>query len=152
MHALGQELRIIPAEKDDCDDRPFHTVQYRWVVWKSIDECFGFCQALLRVLPLRNFFLLPENYASCKSQLVQRFGELLRKACNPRNFKGQVRTADHLQAIHQLPTFTLKSISKLRNRQTSGASGLVKEGNACTCRSIEFVLCRRCGVLGAESV
>ncbi len=48
-------------------------------------------QALLRVLPLRNYFLLPENYASCRSVLVQRFGELLRKACNPRNFKGQVQ-------------------------------------------------------------
>ena len=47
-------------------------------------------QALSRVLPLRNFFLLPENYASCKSVLVQRFGALLRKTWNPRQFKGQV--------------------------------------------------------------
>lgn len=54
-------------------------------------------QALLRVLPLRNYFLLPENYASCKSVLVQRFGELLRKACNPRNFKGQVSHVLHAQ-------------------------------------------------------
>lgn len=42
------------------------------------------------MLPLRNFFLLPQNYASCKSVLVQRFGALLRKAWNPRQFKGQV--------------------------------------------------------------
>jgi hypothetical protein len=47
-------------------------------------------QALLRVTPLRNFFLLPTNYAQCRSVLVQRFGELLRKSWNPRNFKGQV--------------------------------------------------------------
>lgn len=47
-------------------------------------------QALSRVLPLRNFFLLPENYASCRSVLVQRFGALLRKTWNPRQFKGQV--------------------------------------------------------------
>lgn len=47
-------------------------------------------QALCRVLPLRNFFLLPKNYSSCKSLLVHRFGALLRKAWNPRQFKGQV--------------------------------------------------------------
>ena len=32
--------------------------------------------ALLCVSDLRNFFLLPSNYKSSKSQLVQRFGEL----------------------------------------------------------------------------
>ena len=47
-------------------------------------------QALCRVLPLRNFFILPQNYSSCKSLLVHRFGALLRKAWNPRQFKGQV--------------------------------------------------------------
>ena len=41
--------------------------------------------------PLRDFFLLPANYAGCSSPLVQRFGELLRKAWNTRNFKGQAR-------------------------------------------------------------
>ena len=54
------------------------------------------------MLPLRNFFLLPENYASCRSQLVQRFGELLRKTCNPRNFKGQVGSADKFGTLHSL--------------------------------------------------
>ena len=47
-------------------------------------------QALARVTPLRDFFLLPANYAACRAPLVQRFGELLRKAWNTRNFKGQV--------------------------------------------------------------
>ena len=47
-------------------------------------------QILARVVPIRNFFLDASNYASCKSLLVQRFGELLRKIWNPRNFKGQV--------------------------------------------------------------
>lgn len=47
-------------------------------------------QILSRVAPLRNFFLQPQNYASVASPLVQRFGELLRKMWNPRNFKGQV--------------------------------------------------------------
>ena len=41
--------------------------------------------------PLRDYFLLPANYAACSSPLVQRFGELLRKAWNARNFKGQAR-------------------------------------------------------------
>jgi U4/U6.U5 tri-snRNP-associated protein 2 len=47
-------------------------------------------QALMRVLPIRDFFLRPENYQSSKSVLLHRFGELLRKVWNPRNFKGQV--------------------------------------------------------------
>jgi len=42
------------------------------------------------VTPLRDFFLLPANYAACRAPLVQRFGELLRKAWNTRNFTGQV--------------------------------------------------------------
>ena len=47
-------------------------------------------QILARVGPIRDFFLIPANYAHCKSVLVQRFGELLRKIWHPRNFKGQV--------------------------------------------------------------
>lgn len=47
-------------------------------------------QSLMRVTPLRNFFLIPENYAHSKSPLVQRFGELTRKIWHARNFKGQV--------------------------------------------------------------
>lgn len=39
---------------------------------------------------LRNFFLQAANYSSSRSQLVHRFGELMRKIWNPRNFKGQV--------------------------------------------------------------
>jgi U4/U6.U5 tri-snRNP-associated protein 2 len=39
----------------------------------------------------RNFFLQAENYRDCKSLIVQRFGELLRKIWNTHNFKGQVR-------------------------------------------------------------
>ncbi len=54
-------------------------------------------QALARTLPLRDFFLVPANYASCRSQLVQRFGELMRKLWNPRNFKGQVSRASHFR-------------------------------------------------------
>ncbi|PIN21321.1 Spindle pole body protein - Sad1p [Handroanthus impetiginosus] len=56
-------------------------------------------QSLMRVTPLRNFFLIPENYVHCKSQLVQRFGELTRKIWHPRNFKGQVSPHEFLQAV-----------------------------------------------------
>jgi hypothetical protein len=43
----------------------------------------------------RDYFLIPANYAAIArtSPLVARFGELLRKIWNPRNFKGQVRWA-----------------------------------------------------------
>ncbi len=47
-------------------------------------------QSLMRITPLRNFFLIPENYQHSKSPLVHRFGELTRKIWHARNFKGQV--------------------------------------------------------------
>ena len=50
-------------------------------------------QILARVVPIRNYFLDASNYSSSKSILVKRFGELLRKIWNPRNFKGQVCTS-----------------------------------------------------------
>ncbi|GAB4830767.1 hypothetical protein Ancab_004800 [Ancistrocladus abbreviatus] len=56
-------------------------------------------QSLMRVTPLRNFFLIPENYEHCKSPLVQRFGELTRKIWHARNFKGQVSPHEFLQAV-----------------------------------------------------
>ena len=61
-------------------------------------------QALARTLPLRDFFLVPANYASCRSQLVQRFGELMRKLWNPRNFKGQARHAPRLLFVAHRPS------------------------------------------------
>lgn len=56
-------------------------------------------QSLMRVTPLRNFFLIPENYQHCESQLVHRFGELTRKIWHARNFKGQVSPHEFLQAV-----------------------------------------------------
>ncbi|PPD78143.1 hypothetical protein GOBAR_DD24944 [Gossypium barbadense] len=56
-------------------------------------------QSLMRVTPLRNFFLIPENYQHCRSQLVHRFGELTRKIWHARNFKGQVSPHEFLQAV-----------------------------------------------------
>ncbi|OEL22137.1 U4/U6.U5 tri-snRNP-associated protein 2 [Dichanthelium oligosanthes] len=56
-------------------------------------------QSLMRVTPLRNFFLIPENYQHSKSPLVHRFGELTRKIWHARNFKGQVSPHEFLQAV-----------------------------------------------------
>ncbi|XP_031388347.1 U4/U6.U5 tri-snRNP-associated protein 2-like [Punica granatum] len=56
-------------------------------------------QSLMRVTPLRNFFLIPENYQHCKSPLVHRFGELTRKIWHAQNFKGQVSPHEFLQAV-----------------------------------------------------
>lgn len=56
-------------------------------------------QSLMRVTPLRNFFLIPENYKHSKSVLVHRFGELTRKIWHARNFKGQVSPHEFLQAV-----------------------------------------------------
>ncbi|KAK9845987.1 hypothetical protein WJX81_007744 [Elliptochloris bilobata] len=66
---------------------------------KANDYANVVVQALARVTPLRDFFLLPANYAACRSPLVQRFGELLRKAWNTRNFKGQVSPHEFMQAV-----------------------------------------------------
>ncbi|XP_072087966.1 uncharacterized protein [Arachis hypogaea] len=56
-------------------------------------------QSLMRVTPLRNLFLIPENYQHCKSPLVHRFGELTRKIWHSRNFKGLVSPHEFLQAV-----------------------------------------------------
>lgn len=47
-------------------------------------------QILSRVAPVRDLFLQPSNFNDSMSPLTIRFGELLRKMWNPRNFKGQV--------------------------------------------------------------
>lgn len=60
-------------------------------------------QSLMRVTPLRNFFLIPENYQHSKSPLVHRFGELTRKIWHARNFKGQVGLLNHFAACFMLP-------------------------------------------------
>lgn len=63
-------------------------------------------QALSNVPPLRNYFLEEENYRRIQRPpgdimflLVQRFGELMRKLWNPRNFKAHVSPHEMLQAV-----------------------------------------------------
>ncbi|ESN98068.1 hypothetical protein HELRODRAFT_185871 [Helobdella robusta] len=73
---------------------------------KANDYCNAVLQALSHVTPLRNFFLREENYINIKrvpgdqmGLLVQRFGELMRKLWNTRNFKAHVSPHEMLQAV-----------------------------------------------------
>ncbi|XP_037024909.1 U4/U6.U5 tri-snRNP-associated protein 2 [Bradysia coprophila] len=73
---------------------------------KNNDYCNVVLQALTHVRPLRNYFLREESYANIKRppgdsifNLVQRFGELMRKMWNPRNFKAHVSPHEMLQAV-----------------------------------------------------
>ncbi|XP_065347012.1 ubiquitin carboxyl-terminal hydrolase 39 [Cloeon dipterum] len=73
---------------------------------KENDYCNVILQALSHVSPLRDYFLEEKNYSSIKRPpgdssylLVQRFGELMRKLWNPRNFKAHVSPHEMLQAV-----------------------------------------------------
>ncbi|GMH34486.1 hypothetical protein BSKO_02320 [Bryopsis sp. KO-2023] len=66
---------------------------------KNNDYANVVIEILGRVTPVRDFFLIPDNYKHCKSDLVKRFGELLRKMWNTRNFKGQVSPHEFMQAV-----------------------------------------------------
>ncbi|RYG43933.1 hypothetical protein EON67_12320, partial [archaeon] len=57
---------------------------------KHTDAINVVVQALAHVTPLRDYFLLEENYAGVPSQLVQRFGQLMRKLWSPWAFKATV--------------------------------------------------------------
>ncbi len=66
---------------------------------KSNDYANVVFQTLNRIAPLRNFLLRTENYSECRSVLVQRGGELIRKMWNPRAFKGHVSPHEIMQAV-----------------------------------------------------
>lgn len=73
---------------------------------KANDYCNVILQALSHVEGLRNYFLDEATYKNIKRPpgdqsfvLVQRFGELIRKLWNPKNFKAHVSPHEMLQAI-----------------------------------------------------
>ncbi|KAM3174204.1 U4/U6.U5 tri-snRNP-associated protein 2 [Hymenolepis weldensis] len=75
---------------------------------KANDYCNVIIQLLSHISPLRDFFLQPENYqeqikraaaGDHMTLLVHRFGELIRKLWNPRNFKTHVSPHEFLQAV-----------------------------------------------------
>ncbi|XP_017373472.1 U4/U6.U5 tri-snRNP-associated protein 2 isoform X2 [Cebus imitator] len=74
--------------------------------YEIIDSSLEDITALSNVPPLRNYFLEEDNYKNIKRPpgdimflLVQRFGELMRKLWNPRNFKAHVSPHEMLQAV-----------------------------------------------------
>ncbi|CAG0914634.1 unnamed protein product [Notodromas monacha] len=73
---------------------------------KANDYCNVVLQAMSHVQPVRDYFLREDNYAAVNKvpgdilpTLSQRFGELLRKLWNPRNFKAHVSPHEMLQAV-----------------------------------------------------
>lgn len=73
---------------------------------KNNDYCNVVLHALSHVGPLRDYFLREQHYAKIKRppgdsifNLVQRFGELMRKIWNPRNFKAHVSPHEMLQSV-----------------------------------------------------
>lgn len=82
-----------------CDQTHARSLQVGLNNMKANDYANVAIQLLTRIAPLRDYFLQPRNYASCRSLVVQRFGELVRKLWNPRNFKGQVSPHEFMQAV-----------------------------------------------------
>ena len=66
---------------------------------KANDYANVILQALIRISPLRDFFLRPEHYADVATPLLERFGELVRKTWNSRAFKGHVSPHDFMQSV-----------------------------------------------------
>lgn len=66
---------------------------------KNNDYINAVVHSLAHVRPLRDFFLLEENYRDCKSHLVHTFGDLIRKMWDPRNFKSHVSPHELIQAV-----------------------------------------------------
>ncbi len=65
-------------------------------------------QALAHVPQLRDYFLWPEHYQHCKSELVHRFGILVRKLWSPHNYRNLVTPHELLQEV------TLRSEKKFK--------------------------------------
>uniref|UniRef100_A0A2P2HZA2 Ubiquitin carboxyl-terminal hydrolase 39 n=1 Tax=Hirondellea gigas TaxID=1518452 RepID=A0A2P2HZA2_9CRUS len=76
---------------------------------KANDYCNVILQVLANITPLRNYFLFSSNYSDIHHPpgspslamfpLITRFGELVRKLWNPRNFKAHVSPHEMLQAV-----------------------------------------------------
>lgn len=75
---------------------------------KANDYCNVILHSLSHVSSLRDYFLLESNYRDIEHKrppgdniflLVQRWGELVRKLWNPRNFKAHVSPHEMLQAV-----------------------------------------------------
>lgn len=65
---------------------------------RHTDYAASVVHAMAHVQPLRDYFLLPSNYFSCTSVLVQRFGELIRRMWSPGAFKSSVSPQEFINA------------------------------------------------------
>ncbi|KAI9276171.1 hypothetical protein BY458DRAFT_506581 [Sporodiniella umbellata] len=66
---------------------------------KANDYMNVIIQALAHIPPIRDYFILQDFETKGSSQLVYRFGALVRKIWNPRAFKGQVSPHELVQEI-----------------------------------------------------
>ncbi|XP_041485760.1 U4/U6.U5 tri-snRNP-associated protein 2-like [Lytechinus variegatus] len=104
-----KQIRLLDKDQKAC--RAYDTTMYTAGIVglnniKENDYCNVLLHALSNVVPMRNYFLREENYSDIKlppgnimSILSQRFGELMRKMWNQRNFKAHVSPHEMLQAI-----------------------------------------------------
>ncbi|EFX84034.1 hypothetical protein DAPPUDRAFT_187802 [Daphnia pulex] len=99
-------LDVIDKVSRSCDGTLYRPGVFGLNNIKANDYCNVVLQALSHVVPLRDYFLREENYIGIKRPpgdnnviLVQRFGELIRKLWNPRNFKAHVSPHEMLQAV-----------------------------------------------------
>ena len=83
----------------------------------STDYANAVVQSLLRVRPLRDYFLDARNslpmgeggiYPGEPTAVVRHFGELCRKMCNPNAFKGHVSPLEFMQACQERSKFKYK--------------------------------------------
>ena len=66
---------------------------------KANDYANVVLQVILRIDPIRDFFLRRENYSGASTPLLERFGELVRKTNNSRAFRGHVSPHDFMQSV-----------------------------------------------------
>lgn len=72
--------------------------------------------ALSHVEPIRDFFLLPENYAGCRDSLVNQFGSTLRKLWSRHNFKSVVSPQELLHEVTTASQRRFQIGRKVRDR------------------------------------
>jgi hypothetical protein len=95
--------------------------------------------ALAHVPPLRDFFLNSENFKSCKSKIVHRFGETVQKIWSRDKFKSTVSPQELVEQITisskkrfgtEKQTEVIDLIAWLLNELHNGLKGCSKDGSA----------------------
>lgn len=98
-----EQVSAFATKSDLCTDLSGKTFTPGYVGLNNIkanDYVNVVVQALNQVVPLRNYFLLKEE-GDCK-ELMQRFGNLIRKMWNNFAFKGHVSPHEFVQVISKI--------------------------------------------------